>query len=239
PLDTNRQVLATTALGVVQPQATPSPEREGPIPVTLDHGDIVRVFRESDGPWRGDVLAHGGSPKAELYGIFLRSGCSPVFPEQVRREVEAWQRSPGIDDPGLVDLTHLPFVTIDGATSLDLDQAAYVERDAQGYVVYYALADASYYVQPGTALWKEAMRRAASYYLPAVMVPMLPRQLSEGLVSLNSNVERRALVLRIRLHGDGSLRSTSSATATDAFRARIRSRGKLSFGGVQAFYEGR
>ncbi len=238
PLDTNRQVLATTALGVVQPQATPSPERAGPIPVTLDHGDIVRVFRESDGPWRGEVLAHGGSPKAELYGIFLRSGCSPVFPEQVRREVEAWQRSPGIDDPGLVDLTHLPFVTIDGATSKDLDQAAYVERDAAGFVVYYALADASYYVPPGSALWEEAAKRAASYYLPGVMVPMLPSELSEGLVSLNPRVERRCLVIRSRLGTDGALRWDHPEGASDAFRARIRSRAKLSFGQVQAFYEG-
>src|SRR5690606_10417077 len=55
---------------------------------------------------------------------------------------------------------------------------------------------------------------------------------------LNPDVERRALVLRTRLHADGSLRQTSQAAATDALRARIRSRAKLSFGGVQAFYEG-
>src|SRR5690606_32133331 len=197
-------------------------------------GDYVLV-RADDGQARAVAsVAEAGSSRAELVEIFTRYQLTPAFSDRVQAEVAHFLQNPGIDDPGLTNLTHLPFVTIDGETSLDLDQAAYVERDVHGYVVYYALADASYYVQPGTALWEEAMRRAASYYLPAIMVPMLPRQLSEGLVSLNPDVERRALVLRTRLHADGSLRQTSQAAATDALRARIRSRAKLSFGGVQA-----
>lgn len=220
------------------------PTREVPFAGAVElpaEGDYVLVRTDAGQAHVVASVAEAGSSRAELVAIFSRYQLTPAFSDGVHAEVARFLQNPGVDDPALTDLTHLPFVTIDGETSLDLDQAAYVERDAQGYVVCYALADASYYVQPGTALWKEAMRRAASYYLPAVMVPMLPRQLSEGLVSLNPNVERRALVLRIRLHADGSLRSTStsSATATDAFRARIRSRGKLSFGGVQAFYEGR
>src|SRR5690606_15938863 len=76
------------------------------------------------------------------------------------------------------------------------------------------------------------------YYLPGVMVPMLPSELSEGLVSLNPRVERRCLVIRSRLGTDGALRWDHPEGASDAFRARIRSRAKLSVGQVQAFYEG-
>jgi len=70
-------------------------------------------------------------------------------------------------------LTHLPFVTIDNTDSRDLDQAVYVEyvdtaadSSHQQATVYYALADASYYVKPGSALFKEAMRRGVTYYAP-------------------------------------------------------------------------
>jgi ribonuclease R len=203
-------------------------------------GDVV-VASDVDG--RGRIierLARAGTPRSELYGIFIRNGCSPIFPEAVREEVVGFEDATGIDDPQLVDLTHLPFVTIDGATSLDLDQAAYVEADEHGWVVYYALADASYYVRPTSALWEEASKRAASYYLPGVMVPMLPRELSEGLVSLNAQVERRCLVIRSRLNSDGSLRQDGNSRIgpSDAFRARIRSRAKLSFEQVHTFYQG-
>ncbi len=205
---------------------------------SVDPDDYVEVRQIGTGARLLRQVARAGSSRAELVEIFTHYALSPAFSDAVQAEVDEFERHTGLDDPDLVDLTDLPFVTIDGETSMDLDQAAYVERDAGGFVVYYALADASYYVRPGTALWDEAMRRAASYYLPEVMVPMLPRALSEGLVSLNPQVKRRALVLRTRLNDDGSLRDTGEP-ATDAFRARILSRAKLSFRGVQEFYEGK
>lgn len=152
----------------------------------------------------------------------------PAFPPEVDREVEALVADPGIADPALEDLTKLPFVTIDDESSKDLDQAAYVERQGEGYVVYYALADAAYYVKPGTALFAEALRRGASFYLPGFMVPMLPRALSEGIVSLNPDVDRRAMVFRMEVDGEGR------CTRTQILSARIRSRAKLSFERVQA-----
>jgi ribonuclease R len=149
------------------------------------------------------------------------------FPPEVTAESDAWLANPGIDDPLLVDLTALPFVTIDNAHSKDLDQALHVARDGEGYLVAYAIADASYYVRPGSALFTEAMKRGASYYFPGFSVPMLPRSLSEGLISLNADVPRRALVFWHSLDATGAL------TGTRLERARVKSRAKLSFAQVQ------
>lgn len=154
------------------------------------------------------------------------------FDDRARAEVEAVLASPGLDDPALEDMTGLPFVTIDGPTSKDLDQAVYIERGkGSGFEVFYALADASYYVPSSGALFHEALRRGASYYFPGFSIPMLPRELSEGLVSLNPDVLRRAMVFVCSLDDQGAIRSTR------VVRARIKSRKKLTFEGVQDFYD--
>lgn len=165
--------------------------------------------------------------REELEAITKALQLSVDFPAEVLAETAAWLKDPRIDDPVLVDRTELPFVTIDGEHSKDLDQALYVAREDDGFLVAYAIADASFYIRPGSALFAEAMKRGASYYFPGFSVPMLPRPLSEGLISLNPNEPRRALVFLHHLDPHGELK------ATDLQRARVRSRGKLSFRGVQ------
>lgn len=153
-------------------------------------------------------------------------------PAEALREAQAFVREPGLSDSSLVDLERIAFVSVDGATTRDLDQALHVSRDKGGWRVRYALADAAFYVRPGSALWTEALQRGASYYLPGLSIPMLPRALSEGVISLNEGVLRRAMVLDITLDDDGRVQSTA------VIRARIRSRAKLSFDDVQDFLEG-
>jgi ribonuclease R len=160
-------------------------------------------------------------------------GLPGAFPREVDAEVDAYLAAPGTDDPALVDRTALPFVTIDGPGTRDLDQALHVEARQDGFQLRYAIADASYYVRPGTALFAEALRRGASYYLPGLSVPMLPRALSEGLVSLGPDVDRRALVFDVTFDPRGTV------TAFVLERARIRSRAKLAFEEVQAFVDAR
>jgi ribonuclease R len=155
------------------------------------------------------------------------------FPPDVLAETEAHLKAPCIDDPALVDRTAMPFVTIDGPTSKDLDQALCVERTDDGFLVAYAIADASFYVRPGSALFREAMARGASYYLPGLSVPMLPRALSEGLISLNPDGPRRALLFLHHLDERGALKGTQLE------RARVRSRAKLAFGDVQRLADDR
>ncbi len=155
------------------------------------------------------------------------------FPAAVLAEVDAYLAAPGLDDPALADRTALPFVTIDGPGTRDLDQAIHVEARAGGFKLRYAIADASYYVRPGTALHAEALRRGASFYLPSGSVPMLPRALSEGLVSLGPDGVRRALIFDVDLDGRGTV------TGFQLERARIRSRAKLTFEQVELFVTGR
>lgn len=199
---------------------------------SLGAGDLVEV-RVVDGVAEpvAEPLARAGSAAAAILSVAREFGLDPVFPPEVEREVAAILESPGLDDPSLVDLRALPFVTIDNPDSRDLDQAMFLERTGAGYRVAYALADAAYYIRPGTALFAEAAERGASYYLPGFSVPMLPRALSEGLVSLNPSVDRRAFVLDMRLDASGALASTRFV------RARIHSHAKLSYPGVQKFLD--
>ena len=168
----------------------------------------------------------------QIEDLFEAQGVRRGFSTAVMSEVAAFQRASGIDDPTLVDLTALPFVTIDHDDSRDLDQALYIARRGAGYAVYYALADGAYYVRPGSALFTEALARGASFYLPEICEPMLPRALSEDLVSLNPEVDRRALVFEMTLDVAGK------CTGTTLCRARVHSRAKLSYNGVQALLDG-
>jgi exoribonuclease R len=125
------------------------------------------------------------------------------------------------------DLTDVPFVTIDPPTSMDLDQAVHLSRDGPGYLVRYAIADVAAFVAPGGSVDQEAHRRGVTFYGPDRRAPLHPVELSEGAASLLPDVERPALVWELRLDTSGSLTSTALS------RARIRSRAKLSYEGVQ------
>lgn len=159
-------------------------------------------------------------------------GIETVHDQACLKETQHWLEHPGLDDPSLVDLQHLPFVTIDNPDSRDLDQALLIERHGQtDYRVRYALADAAYYVRPGSALFAAALSRGTTYYTPILAVPMLPVELSEGLISLNPQVVRRALVFDMIVDQHGVV------TRTSIERARIRSQAKLNYAGVQAWLD--
>lgn len=203
-----------------------------PVAHALEAGDIVEVRVHDDvAHVQGQPRARAGSALAEVFAIAARFKMDPLFGPEVEREVQEILKAPGLDDPALVDMRDLAFVTIDNADSRDLDQAMYLAREGEGYRVAYALADAAYYVRPGTALFAEALRRGSTYYFPGFAVPMLPRPLSEDLVSLNEKVDRRALVFDMRLDATGEL------VRTELRRARIHSRAKLSYPGVQELHD--
>jgi exoribonuclease R len=170
-------------------------------------GAIVRVTQPTKGSI-GDgrapapdleVVALPGSARATMLRLLASHRLDPEHPVDVLAEVHALLHSPGIDDPALADQTARAFVTVDGEGTRDLDQALHVEAHGEGFVVRYAIADASWFVRPGSALFSEALRRGASYYLPGLSAPMLPRELSEGLVSLNPGVDRRAIVFEMHV----------------------------------------
>ncbi len=218
----------------------PSPIALQPLGATVDDepssGTIVLAELRGETATILETLATPGGARCDLYRIVASLELDPVFPDEVMQEARALLEAPGIDDSSLVDLTHLLFVTIDAPTSRDLDQALFVELAFEAshparYRLHYALADAAHFVPPRSALFREALRRGASYYLPGLSVPMLPRELSEGIVSLNPEVDRRALVFSIDLDAEGR------RVSTEIVRARVRSRHKLAFGEVERFYD--
>ncbi len=151
------------------------------------------------------------------------------LPEQfpLAAQAQAEQAAKQVKLPA-TDLTELPFVTIDPPTSMDLDQAVCLLRRGTGYRVHYAIADVAAYVTPGSPLEAETWVRGQTIYLPDGKVPLHPQVLSEGAASLLPDAERAAMVWTIDLAADGSVE------ATRLERARVRSRAKLNYAGVQA-----
>ena len=106
---------------------------------------------------------------------------------------------------GREDLRELPLVTIDGETARDFDDAVYCEKKGRGWRLVVAIADVSHYVQPGMALDKEALSRGNSVYFPRRVIPMLPEKLSNGICSLNPDVERLAMVCDMEISSAGKI----------------------------------
>lgn len=106
---------------------------------------------------------------------------------------------------GREDLRALPLVTIDGETARDFDDAVFCEKKGRGWRLVVAIADVSHYVKPGMALDKEAMERGNSVYFPRRVIPMLPEKLSNGICSLNPEVERMAMVCDMEISASGKV----------------------------------
>lgn len=105
------------------------------------------------------------------------------------------------------DIRHLPLVTIDGADARDFDDAVYAEPTENGYKLLVAIADVSSYVKPDEALDKEAYERGTSVYFPGRVIPMLPLELSNGICSLNPEVDRLSMVCEMHINGMGEIQS--------------------------------
>lgn len=110
---------------------------------------------------------------------------------------------------GRKDYRHLPLITIDGEDAKDFDDAVYCEPNENGWKVLVGIADVSHYVSTGSALDKEAENRATSIYFPGRVVPMLPESLSNGLCSLNPNVDRLCMMCEMQVDKTGHISSYS------------------------------
>jgi exoribonuclease R len=152
---------------------------------------------------------------------------APEFPESVEAAAAEAARNPRMPE---LDRTDIPFVTIDPESAMDLDQAMHIERDPDhpgGYVVHYAIADVAAFVSPGDPVDLEAHRRGETLYGADSKVPLHPKVLSEGAASLLPDEDRPALLWTIRCD------ETGEGTDVVVERARVRSRAKLSYAGVQ------
>lgn len=147
------------------------------------------------------------------------------FPPEVTAAAEKAAAHPALPD---LDRTDIPFVTIDPEGSMDLDQALHLERSDAGYRVHYAIADVGAFVEPGGPIDLEAHQRGQTLYAPDHRVPLHPPELSEGAASLLPNQLRPALLWTIDLDARGE------STKVVVERARVTSRAKLDYVGVQA-----
>lgn len=144
------------------------------------------------------------------------------FPSGSTAQAEALPSEPSEKDfADRRDLTKMPFVTIDGATARDFDDAILVERNGNGYRLWVAIADVAHYVGEGTPLDKEALERGNSYYFPRSVEPMFPRRLSNGLCSLNPDVKRLTMVVCMETDESGQTRSTTVFPAVIQSHARL------------------
>ncbi|MGH8828172.1 MAG: RNB domain-containing ribonuclease, partial [Jiangellaceae bacterium] len=146
------------------------------------------------------------------------------FPADVRAAAE---KSAALVKRPDLDRTEVPFVTIDPADSMDLDQAVHVARSGSGFVVQYAIADVAAFVDPGGVVNAEAHRRGQTFYGPDARSALHPPELSEAAASLLPGQERPALVWELNLDSAGELIDAAVR------RARVRSRAKLSYQEVQ------
>ncbi|HEX5850601.1 MAG TPA: VacB/RNase II family 3'-5' exoribonuclease [Rubrobacter sp.] len=193
-------------------------------------GDIVLVnAREKNRSLRGEVTRVIGTsedPRNVYEALFASIGTARTFPDKVNEEAGAVS-SRGLGERR--DLRDLPTVTIDGADAKDFDDAISVERTGDGYRVWVHIADVTHYLEPGSALDKQARFRGNSVYLPSTVAPMLPSRLSDDVCYLRPHEERAAVTVEMEVTGEGETKSFR------AFRSVILSDARLTYDGVDAF----
>jgi len=151
-----------------------------------------------------EVLGNFADPGLEIEIAVRKFGLPYEFSKRAQAQARAMPDEVRADDmKGRRDLRALPFVTIDGETARDFDDAVHAVRDGKGYRLRVAIADVSHYVRHGDALDLDARERGTSVYFPRRVIPMLPEKLSNGLCSLNPGVDRLAMVcdMAIDVHG--------------------------------------
>jgi ribonuclease R len=204
-------------------------------------GELVAVevagSRSGFGPATARVNERLGSLKSEraVSMVAIAAHSIPnVFPPAVIKDAETARPA---RLAGCEDWRDVALVTIDPADAKDHDDAVHAEADtdpanAGGHVLRIAIADVAHYVQPGSALDREALKRGNSVYFPDRVVPMLPERISNDLCSLRPNEARAALAVRIVIGADGRKR------AHTFHRVLMRSAAKLSYQQAQGAMDG-
>lgn len=165
--------------------------------------------------------------------VLLKFNIGEDFPHNVKEEIKTVPQQVDKTDlnHGRVDLTDLPFITIDGITAKDFDDAVCVRKRGKDYVLYVSIADVSAYVEKGSTLDQEAYQRGTSVYLPHLCIPMLPSVLSNGVCSLNPHEWRKTITAEI--HYDGKFH----LTRVIFYRSLIRSQKRATYEEVEAFFD--
>lgn len=153
-----------------------------------------------------EVLGNYADPGMEIEIALRKHDLPHEFPKDVERQAKAISPTVAPEDwEGREDIRNLPLVTIDGETARDFDDAVYCAPERDGYRLVVAIADVSHYVRSNDALDREAILRGNSVYFPRRVIPMLPEELSNGLCSLNPQVDRLCMVCDMHVDSHGEI----------------------------------
>lgn len=218
--------------GVIEPlddslkSAVPITE---PLPPGLQPGQVVVVTSSVvKGETRrqtavSKVLGPVDSPEVEVLAVAHRFGLPTVFSPAADQAASSVPQRVSVEEVATrADLRHLPFVTIDGETAKDFDDAVALREEAAGHCrLWVAIADVDHYVPARSALDKDALQRGTSVYFPGICLPMLPEALSNGICSLNPQVDRLVLVAEMLFNAGGARVDMTFSRGVISSRARL------------------
>ncbi|MBK5275397.1 MAG: ribonuclease R, partial [Desulfuromonadales bacterium] len=169
-----------------------------------------------------EVLGWPDDPEVEVQSAIRRFDLPHEFGTDALAEAEAVPEDVSKSDlKGRVDLRGMQTVTIDGETARDFDDAVALRREENNFRLWVSIADVSNYVTPGSALDREALLRGTSVYFPDRCIPMLPERLSNGICSLNPQVERLTMTAEMLFDRSGALLESSFYPSVIKSTARL------------------
>lgn len=195
---------------------------------------VVKIL--SWNPLRGEiieVLGRQTESGVDISSVIRNHGATEDFPDEVLDEAKNIETEPSAGAISKrIDRRNLKIVTIDGEDAKDLDDGVFAKKIDGGYFLGVYIADVSYYVKPKSFLDKEAFERGTSIYPVDRVVPMLPKELSNGICSLNAGVNRLAFACEMNLDESGKVQSYKIfPTVIKVFR-------RLSYTQVNKFFDG-
>ena len=174
-----------------------------------------------------EVLGDHMAPGMEIEMAIRSYELPNQWPDELLKEIKPLKNEvPEPAKQNRVDLRDIPLVTIDGEDARDFDDAVYCQKTSTGWKLLVAIADVSHYVQINTALDREAQNRSTSVYFPERVIPMLPEILSNGLCSLNPDVDRLCMVCELYISQQGKV------FRSRFFEAVMRSHARLTYTNV-------
>lgn len=178
------------------------------------------------------IIGHKNDPGVDILSIVYKYDINTSFNEEVEEEVKSISMEVKEEDlKGRRDLRNEVIFTIDGDDTKDIDDAISIRKEGNTYTLGVHIADVSYYVKEGSPLDKEAMDRGTSVYLVDRVIPMLPHELSNGICSLNPNVDRLAISCVMEYDSEAKLLDY------DIFPSVIKSRKQMTYKNVNSILE--
>lgn len=195
--------------------------------------DIINIPKKGNPEGRiVEIIGHKNDKNVDIYTIIAKHDIPCQFSKETKKEVlfidEKLKES---DYLGRKDFRDLFTVTIDGRDSKDFDDAISIEKNGENYDLYVHIADVANYVKRSTAIDNDAYDRGNSTYLYNIVVPMLPKELSNGICSLNPNSDRLSISLKMTINKKGKV------IANDFYQAVINSNYRLVYDDVNDFLD--